>query len=169
MNYPKGVQGRRRLGMTQKAAAAFLNIGVGAVSRRVKAGTLMTLVDGSIDPAQFPEHQSANGATPAEPQIKGRIYWDDMHSQAKAKKAWLDLEKASGDLVNKREVDLQIFQMAREVRDRLQMIADRLAPQVARVDDPRRCRLLISNEIRDALSSLAESIDDLPEPEKLDT
>ena len=57
-SYPKNRKRAKvpeRLGMTRKNAAAHLGGSTTTVKKYIDSGTIRTLADGSIDPAQFPD------------------------------------------------------------------------------------------------------------------
>lgn len=78
-------------------------------------------------------------------------YFDAMHAQAKA-------ELLAGSQVNREEVTRAAFNVAREVRDALFLIKDRLADELATMDDPNKISAYLDTEFRNALSKLAEGI-----------
>ena len=78
-------------------------------------------------------------------------YFDAMHAQAKA-------ELLAGSQVNREEVTRAAFNVAREVRDALFLIKDRLADELATMDDANKISAYLDTEFRNALSKLAEGI-----------
>ena len=78
-------------------------------------------------------------------------YFDAMHAQAKA-------ELLAGSQVNREEVTRAAFNVAREVRDALFLIKDRLADELATMTDANKIGAYLDTEFRNALSKLAEGI-----------
>ena len=68
----------------------------------------------------------------------------------------LELEERKGTLVNAAEVTSKTFSLARQLRDSLLVLADRLAPVLAAVDDAAECHRLLREEHAVALRSLAD-------------
>lgn len=73
-----------------------------------------------------------------------------------AEKARLEALQGRGELVPAADVKAQAFALARQVRDALMGIPDRLAPQLAATQDARVCHHLLGEEIRVALRGLAD-------------
>ena len=73
-----------------------------------------------------------------------------------AERARLDALQGRGELVPAADVRREAFALARQVRDALMGIPDRLAPQLAAAQDSRVCHHLLSEEIRVALRGLAD-------------
>ena len=83
------------------------------------------------------------------------------HYQAEL--ARLELETKQASLVPADEVRKQAFSVARQVRDQLLNIPDRVAAELASVEDQFEIHRLLTGEIRKALeSALAENVPDLP-------
>lgn len=78
---------------------------------------------------------------------------------AKAALAELEQLQRSGQLVSADQVQAEAFRLARETRDRILQVPDRVAPQVAAADDPRIVHALLSAELREALRQLATEPD----------
>lgn len=78
-------------------------------------------------------------------------YFDAMHAQAKA-------ELLAGSQVNREEVTRAAFNAAREVRDALFLIKDRLADELATMTDPNKIAGYLDTEFRNALSKLSGEI-----------
>lgn len=78
-------------------------------------------------------------------------YFDSVHAQAKA-------ELLAGSQVNREEVTRAAFNVAREVRDALFLIKDRLADELATMTDPNKISGYLDTEFRNALSKLSGEI-----------
>lgn len=78
-------------------------------------------------------------------------YFDAVGAQAKA-------ELLAGAQVNREEVTRAAFNVAREVRDALFLIKDRLADELATMTEPNKISAYLDTEFRNALSKLAEEI-----------
>ena len=76
-----------------------------------------------------------------------------------ARLAKLEFEERTGKLISKAEVDVKFFQLARQLRDRLQQIPRKLAPEivalVAADPDVRGVTDILDVAIREALEDLA--------------
>ena len=75
-----------------------------------------------------------------------------------ARIAKLDYEERRGKLLPKDEVEMAAFDMARQVRDRMLNIPSRVSAMLAAETDAARCYQILDNEIREALTGLADSI-----------
>lgn len=73
-----------------------------------------------------------------------------------AKLARLDYEERVGTLVAKEKVRAAALRRGQIVRDRLLAVPDRVAPEIAAMDDPRDIRTLLEEEFRHALQELAD-------------
>ena len=77
-----------------------------------------------------------------------------------ARLAKLDYEERTGKLVNKAEVDVKTFNLARQLRDRLQLIPRKLAPllvaAVVKQPDVREVEDMLDAELREALTALSQ-------------
>lgn len=78
-------------------------------------------------------------------------YFDAVGAQAKA-------ELLAGSQVNREEVTRAAFNVAREVRDSLFLIKDRLADELATMTEPNKISAYLDLEFRNALAKLAEEI-----------
>lgn len=85
---------------------------------------------------------------------------------AKARLAELDLAEKAGTLVPKAEVEAAIFGLARQAMDALDAIPDRLAAQLAALDDAAAVHKLLSDELRHVMQALAAAKPEPAEPAK---
>lgn len=73
-----------------------------------------------------------------------------------AKTAQLEYEKLAGELVEATEVKKAAYKTARIVREQIMNIPDRISSELASITDPQRVHVLLSNELRKALDTLAD-------------
>ena len=77
-----------------------------------------------------------------------------------ARLAKLEYEERSGKLISKNEVDVKTFQLARQLRERIQQIPRKVAPQIVAAvvanPDPREVEELLDEAIREALEQLSK-------------
>lgn len=72
-----------------------------------------------------------------------------------ARLAKIEYEKAIGKLIESDTVKVQAFKVARQVRDGLMNIPDRVAAELAHETNPAQIHARLQREIRDVLASLA--------------
>lgn len=96
-----------------------------------------------IDPSTGFPHTSVSRAK--------KEHYDAISAQLKA-------DEAAGTLVNREEVRRAAFDTARQVRDSLLLIEDRLADQLAAINDPAVIRVLLRDEFRAALEALSNAV-----------
>lgn len=82
-----------------------------------------------------------------------QAHFEAIAAQAKA-------EAAAGTHIPREEVKKTAFDVARQVRNSLLLIEERLPDQLASITDPRRIREMLRTEFRSALSKLAKEIRD---------
>jgi len=110
-----------------------------------------------INPNAGPDLEDPNAIDPATGVLRTNVsrarreYFDAVHAQAKA-------EQLSGTLINREEVTRSAFNVAREVRDALFLIKDRLADELATMTDPNAVSAYLDTEFRNALTKLAGEI-----------
>lgn len=78
--------------------------------------------------------------------------------KATASMAELLLAQKRGELISAREIEQAQFAIARQVRDRMLSIPDRIAAIVAAEADVHKVRELLTEEIRLALTELSNSL-----------
>jgi hypothetical protein len=81
--------------------------------------------------------------------------------------AELDHSERSGTLVNAEEVRRSAFKLARQARDGMLNIADRVAADLAAETDAFKVHARLTKEIREALSALALVADESDFPESV--
>ena len=74
-----------------------------------------------------------------------------------ARLAKLDYEEKIGKLVRADLVKAEAFQIARNVRDGILNVADRIAPQIAGMNDPFEVHVLLTAELEKALEELSRA------------
>lgn len=107
-----------------------------------------------IDPETFDDPNQIDPSTGVPRVMVSRArkeHFDAMHAQAKA-------EQLAGTLVNREEVTRAAFNVAREVRDALFLIKDRLADELATMTDPNAISGYLDTEFRNALTKLAGEV-----------
>ena len=72
-----------------------------------------------------------------------------------AKMAQLEFRTRAGELVEADEVKKTAFKAGRMVRELIMNIPDRISSELASINDPQRVHVLLSNELRKALETLA--------------
>jgi hypothetical protein len=127
-----------------------------AFNRKVKAPPPDTSswINPNIDPSEFDDPNAIDPATGVPRQSVSRArkeHFDAVHAQAKA-------ELLAGTQVNREEVTRAAFSVAREVRDALFLIKDRLADELATMTDPNQIGAYLDTEFRNALIKLAEGV-----------
>ena len=72
----------------------------------------------------------------------------------------LELDERRGNLVDRRDVQTDAFTTARTVRDRMTMIPDRCASELASLTEPMEVRRRLNEEIVGALAALADEMEE---------
>lgn len=116
--------------------------------------------------------KSANKGTPSmfeQPEEKERRHEQLTHARASAERVALDaelkkleLETLRGNLVDRRQVQLEAFRLARLVRDRIQAVPDRLAAKLASMDKPAQVHETLAAELARALEALEGTGEEKP-------
>lgn len=83
-------------------------------------------------------------------------YWDERanHERLKARLAELEIAQLEGKLLEAKQVELQVFEAYRLVRDALLTVPDRIAPKLAGDTDAASVHRIMTAEIRQALNEL---------------
>lgn len=140
--------------MTAPARAEFNRQQAASKLRPAKAAAQLPL-DNRPPPEGDPEDPDAidpqTGVPRQHVSRARREYFDAMHAQAKA-------EALAGTLVNREEVTRAAFSVAREIRDALFLIKDRLADELATMTDPNAISAYLDKEFREALVKLSGEI-----------
>lgn len=122
--------------------------------RVVGAPARKTVPTEPIDPSTFDDPNQIDPSTGVPRVMVSRArkeHFDAVHAQAKA-------ELLAGTQVNREEVTRAAFNVAREVRDALFLIKDRLADELATMNDPNAISAYLDTEFRNALTKLAGEI-----------
>lgn len=116
-------------------------------------------------PPSVTQHASQPAAPPPQPQASDDARGVDYHKARavretySARLAKLEFEERTGKLISKDEVDIKYFQLARQLRDRMQQIPRKVAPEIVAlvVADPdvRGVTDILDVAIREALEDLA--------------
>ena len=116
-------------------------------------------------PPPVAQHASQPAAPPPLPQASDDARGVDYHKARavretySARLAKLEFEERTGKLISKDEVDIKYFQLARQLRDRMQQIPRKVAPEIVAlvVADPdvRGVTDILDVAIREALEDLA--------------
>ena len=116
-------------------------------------------------PPPVTQHASQPAAPPPQPQASDDARGVDYHKARavretySARLAKLEFEERTGKLISKDEVDIKYFQLARQLRDRMQQIPRKVAPEIVAlvVADPdvRGVTDILDVAIREALEDLA--------------
>ena len=116
-------------------------------------------------PPPVTQHASQPAPPPPMPQASDDARGVDYHKARavretySARLAKLEFEERTGKLISKDEVDIKYFQLARQLRDRMQQIPRKVAPEIVAlvVADPdvRGVTDILDVAIREALEDLA--------------
>lgn len=146
-----------------------------SVQKALKAGRITRNRDGKIDPAVADEQWDQNTSPtmrrepqPRRPQAPARAAEGSkgipvpplaqsraIREAYQARLARLDYEERTGTLVPRDKVRSSAFRRARALRDRLLSLPDRLASELASIDDPRALREVLDTELRQVLEELS--------------
>lgn len=173
------------MGMSIRAYAQHRGVSHEAVRKAIAAGRIHKEADGSIDPAkadaQWQQHTrpappftpkgvatpvatSRPSTAPPTPSAGDEARGVDYHKARAVRETYaarlakLEFEERSDKLVSKDEVDAKVFTLARQLRDRMQQIPNKVAPEIVAlvVDKPdvRGVADLIHRAIHQALEEL---------------
>jgi hypothetical protein len=116
-------------------------------------------------PPPVAQNASQPAAPPQQPKASDESRGVDYHKARavretySARLAKLEFEERTGKLISKDEVDIKYFQLARQLRDRMQQIPRKVAPEIVAlvVADPdvRGVTDILDVAIREALEDLA--------------
>lgn len=88
---------------------------------------------------------------------KGKSYWDAENKKHEAALRKLRLEEKRGQLVRVEDIERDAFNLARQVRDGILSIPDRMDAMLAAELDPQNINTLLTRELRQALEALGSA------------
>ena len=89
--------------------------------------------------------------------VKGKSYWDAENKKHEAAMRKLRLEEKQGQLVKIEDVERAAFNLARQVRDGILNIPDRIDSMLAMESDSRKINTVLTKELRQALEVLTHA------------
>lgn len=175
------------MSMSLRAYARHRGVALSAVQKAIATGRIHPEPDGSIDPAkadaQWDRHTRTAPPTPSTvttprppaaphrsvappaPQTGDDARGVDYHKARAVRETYaarlakLEFEERSGKFLSKDEVDIKYFQLARQLRDRIQQIPRKVAPEIVALvvaaPDVRGVTDLLDAALREALEDLA--------------
>lgn len=153
------------MGISIRAYAQHRGVSHEAVRKAIATGRIQQEADGSIDPdkadAAWDRNTLARGdgeggdARSGVPNLQTSRAIREAYAARLAK---LDFEERTGKLISADQVKVETFNLARRLRDRIQQLPRRVAPQivaaVVKQPDVREVEALLDAEIHEALSEL---------------
>ena len=170
------------MSLSLRAYARHRGVALSAVQKAIATGRIHPEPDGSIDPikadAQWDRHtRAAQPTTPkastsrasAPPPQASQTSDDtrgvDYHKARAVRETYaarlakLDFEERSAKLISKDEADTEFFTLARQLRDRIQQIPRKVAPEIVALvvasPDVRGVTDILDVAIREALEDLS--------------
>ena len=154
------------MGLSIRAYAQHRGVSHTAVAKAIKAGRIPQEPDGSVDPAKadaaWDRNTIARGdadsgdARSGVPNLQTSRAIREAYAARLAK---LDFEERTGKLISADQVKVETFNLARRLRDRIQQIPRKLAPQIVAAvvaqPDQRVVEDLLMEAIREALEELS--------------
>lgn len=162
---------------TASAIAGQLGVSRARVSQLRKLGMPIDSIEAArawceanLDPARSASQRHSRAgrmpggevAAAAEGADRGSgVYWEAKTRREVAEAAMAEHRERElrGELVRKAEVERELAAGLVALREALEVLADRLAAVVAAEADPERCRTLLRNEHRAALSAFVDLIE----------
>jgi len=128
------------------------------------------LMDATTDPVRGGDRTAADPALAREPLSNaGALHplttVPSVHEAvrrerlAKARLAELELGEEAGDLTRRKEVNRDVFTLARQAVERMRTMGSRLRTKLAAESDPRKCELLIDAEIQQVCEDMQKAAD----------
>jgi transcriptional regulator with XRE-family HTH domain len=167
------------MGITQREFARRMGVSPQAVNKRIRAGRLSRLPDGTLDedvatrewhatrepgahhahepPAPEPSRRGTPGPAPgtyAQAKTADTVY--------RARLRQLEYESRAGTFVRVEDVAERWYELARTTRVRLMSIPARVAASLAATSDVHDIRTRLDHEIRTALSELVDDVRHTP-------
>jgi len=163
--------------MTKSEYARHRGVSPQAVDKLIKNERIMVTADGKVDVEisdiimnQFSDSEQSRGMTYSNLEDDGSDFREGLITQLatigsyseqralltsyKAQLAKIELDKASGAVIDAETVKREAFSTARRVRDSILNLPDRIAPLVATADDVHAIRTILDTELRKALTEL---------------
>ncbi|MBF0339677.1 MAG: hypothetical protein HQL95_01775 [Magnetococcales bacterium] len=159
------------MGMSVSEYAKHRGVSHVAVLKAIKVGRIIKDPDGTIDQKKADKSWDAN-TNPAYQRAKQastvckvdhdrKEIPDYQTSRAEreyylAQMSQLEYEQQKKTLVNRKDVDDEIFSEYRRVRDRMQNIPSIVSPKLASMTDLREIEIFLEKEIAEALEELSQ-------------
>ena len=148
------------MGVSLREFARRRGVSLTAVQKAIASGRIHKEPDGTIDPVRADAEWEANtrpAAEAGEPEETGMTYRKahKMRLLYEAKLLKLELDVKNGILGDEDELCREVFNRARQVRDRLLTIPRRLGPMCAAEKDPEVIRKMLSEAFAEALGTMA--------------
>jgi len=103
--------------------------------------------------------EGASGQSGEAPQVgtgRSTAELKRLLSEIRVQKEAIELRKAKGELVDKKKVYAQLFQMGQEVRSTFQAIPDRIIDGILAARDRNEAHYILTSAISDALNQLSD-------------
>ena len=151
---------------TQSEFAAILGKDKSYVTRLKQAGRLVLAEDGRVDveasKALIAETSDPSRAAPSAPAVKvHQSTFNDARTRnelAKAQTAELDLAVKLGKLVDAEEARLFAADLAASFRGSLEILPDRIAPELVQLNDTETIRAVLVESFEQVLTDIADKI-----------
>ena len=148
------------MGVSLREFARRRGVSLTAVQKAIASGRIHKEPDGTIDPVRADAEWEANtrpAAEAGEPEETGMTYRKahKMRLLYEAKLLKLELDVKNGILGDEDELCREVFNRARQVRDRLLTIPRRLGPMCAAEKDPEVIRKMLAEAFTEALGTMA--------------
>jgi hypothetical protein len=155
--------------LSMRAYARHRGVALAAVQKAIASGRISTQPDGRID-SEIADVQWAETTMWGASNMNGGEVGGDSsghkpsnYAEARAEReryaallTRLKYEERAGGLVRRDQVEDAIFKTAREFRDRMQSIPDRISAVIAAETDVAVIHQILSDEIRAALNDFAD-------------
>ncbi|MBF0584698.1 MAG: hypothetical protein HQL80_10775 [Magnetococcales bacterium] len=153
------------MGISLRGYAKHRGVSLASVQKAIISGRITRELDGTIDQEKCdrmwnentnPTHHCAKVGTGAVEGVALSI-GNERALLVRAQRERVETQNAKilGELVSRKQVEADLFEENRRVRDRLQGIPVRVAPLIASMTDMDAIQKLLSQEIYDALMELS--------------
>lgn len=115
-------------------------------------------LDRIVLPATAPSSPQVQAEAPAS-KSSGYLLHKETSAAYQAENARLDLEERLGRICDRADVENRTFAVFRRLRDRLLSLPSICAPRAANAADERSVRLILDEEVRKMLETLAKELD----------